>query len=270
MEPKLITLLSDFGHKDPFVGIMKGVIFGIYPDARVIDLSHGIPPQDLMAGALVLRHSVPYFPPGTIHVAVVDPGVGTARRPLLIEAENRFFVGPDNGVLSLALEGQAPRRIIELANDLYHLKPTSATFHARDIFAPAAAYLSLGIPPTDFGPARTDFQRFPWPKATTSDHAIQGEIIYIDGFGNLVTNVEERALRGLRAERLTFSLGSLSVCGLAPNYSAAGDRGYVALVNSWGLLEIALYKGNAQLSCGAKIGDKVYIRKNSEGQREAC
>lgn len=270
MGSKLITLLSDFGHKDPFVGIMKGVIFGIDPDARVIDLSHGIPPQDVMAGALVLRHSVPYFPPGTIHVAVVDPGVGTARRPLLIEAENRFFIGPDNGLLSLALEGKASRHIIELANDLYHLKPTSATFHGRDIFAPAAAYLSLGTPPLDFGPARHDFQSLPWPKVTTSADAIQGEIIYIDGFGNLVTNIEEQALRELRAERPIFSLGSLSICGLAPHYSGANDRGYLALVNSWGLLEIALYRGSAQFTCGGKIGDKVYIRKTSEGQGETC
>lgn len=269
MEPKLVTLLSDFGDKDPFVGIMKGVIFGINPNARVIDLSHGIPPQDLMAGALVLRHSAPYFPPGTIHVAVVDPGVGTERRPLLIEAEDRIFIGPDNGLLSLALEGKSPPHIIELSNDIYHLKPISATFHGRDIFAPVAAYFSLGIPPPDFGPALTDFQRLPWPKLKTSDHAIEGEIIYIDAFGNLVTNVEERALKGRRAERLIFSVGSLSIRGLAPNYSGADERGYVALVNSWGLLEIALYKGTAQRSCGAQIGDRVHIRENLEGQGEA-
>ncbi|MBI2360764.1 MAG: SAM-dependent chlorinase/fluorinase [Deltaproteobacteria bacterium] len=269
MEAKVITLLSDFGYKDPFVGVMKGVIFGINPDARVIDLSHGIRPQDVMAGALALRHSAPYFPPGAIHVAVVDPGVGTERRPLLIEAEDRFFIGPDNGLLSLALEGKSPRRIIEVANAAYHLKPTSATFHGRDIFAPVAAHLSLGILPTDLGPARGDFHRLPWPKLKTTGLAIQGEIIYIDGFGNLVTNIEEQALKRLCAEKLILSVGSLSIRGLAANYSSADERGYVALVNSWGLLEIALYKGHAQRSCGAKIGDKVHIQQEVANAGEA-
>src|SRR5215467_14046965 len=136
----LITLTTDFGSADPFVGIMKGVIAGIHADAQVVDISHGVPPQDLVAGALILRHSVPYFPCGTIHVVVVDPGVGSERRPLLIQCDGNYFVGPDNGVLSLALEGRNPTRIIHLSNPVYHLQPTSTTFHGRDIFAPAAAY----------------------------------------------------------------------------------------------------------------------------------
>src|SRR5574341_2016219 len=141
----LITLTTDFGYSDPFVGIMKGVIARINPNAQVIDLSHGIPPQDIMAGALVLRHSVSYFPRGAVHVAIVDPGVGGARRPLLIECDGSYFVGPDNGLLSLALEDKQPARIVELSNPSYHLQSASKTFHGRDIFAPVAAYLSLGI-----------------------------------------------------------------------------------------------------------------------------
>src|SRR4029450_1954680 len=133
----IITLTTDFGYKDSFVGIMKGVIAGINPQARVIDITHGIPPQDILAGALTLRHSVKYFPPGTIHVAVVDPGVGSARRPLLLECEGNYFIGPDNGVLSLAVENIRSAQIVQLSNPTYHLYPTSTTFHGRDIFASA-------------------------------------------------------------------------------------------------------------------------------------
>lgn len=261
MEPKLITLITDFGHKDPFVGIMKGVIFGINPDARVIDLSHGVPPQDLMAGALVLRYSAPFFPRGTIHVAVVDPGVGTNRRPLLIESEGSFFIGPDNGILSLALEGKKTNQMIEISNAIYYLKPTSTTFHGRDIFAPTAAYLSLGIPPQDFGASAQDFTRLPWPEVIRTEGAIQGQVVYVDGFGNLITNVHEHDLRGIQPQNLAVSLGSLAIQGLAPHYSSGGDKGYTALINSWGLLEISLFKGNAQLRSGAKIGDRVYIQE---------
>jgi S-adenosylmethionine hydrolase len=264
MEAKLITLITDFGHKDPFVGIMKGVIFGINPNARVIDLSHGIPPQDILAGALVLRHSVPYFPQGTIHVAVVDPGVGTKRRPLLIEADGVFLIGPDNGILSLVLEEKEARQIIELSNETYHLKPTSATFQGRDIFAPIAGYLSLGIPPLDFGARVDGFARLPWPKVIKSDRALQGEVVYIDGFGNLITNIQGRDLKGLRPENLTVAVKGLAVDGLAPNYTSGEGRGYLALINSWGLLEISLFMGNAHLQSGIKTGDKVQISTRHE------
>jgi len=141
----LITLTTDFGHRDPFVGIMKGVIAGINPKAQVIDLTHGIPPQDVMAAALALRHSVAYFPRDSIHVVVVDPGVGGSRRPLLIESAGNYFIGPDNGVLSLATAAAESLQVFELSNPDYRLEPTSATFHGRDIFAPAAAHLSLGV-----------------------------------------------------------------------------------------------------------------------------
>ncbi len=266
MEPKLITLITDYGHKDPFVGIMKGVIFGINPNARIIDLSHGIPPQDRMAGALVLRHSAPFFPRGTIHVAVVDPGVGTKRRPLLIESEGCFFIGPDNGLLSLALEEKKTSQIIELSNEIYHLKPTSTTFHGRDIFAPIAGYLSLGISAQDLGTKVDAFERLPWPNVIKSEGAIQGKVIYIDGFGNLITNVQERDLRGLQPENSTVSLSSLTIHGLVTNYASGAEGAFVALINSWGLLEISLVKGNAHLQSEAKIGDTVQIQGGQKTQ----
>jgi hypothetical protein len=263
METKLITLTTDFGHKDPFVGIMKGVIFAINPNARVIDLSHAVPPQDIMAGALVLKHSAPFFPRGTIHVAVVDPGVGSERKPLLVEAEGLFFIGPDNGVLSLALEGKKVKRVIELSNEAYHLKPKSATFHGRDLFAPVAAHLSLGIPPADFGVPAKDYARFSWPRVLLRGRSVEGEIIYVDSFGNLVTNIREPDLGALRPERLKISLGGITVHGLVINYSAR-KNGYAGLINSWGLLEISTFMGSAQLQSGAKVGDRVEVQENKK------
>ena len=253
-------MITDFGHKDPFVGIMKGVIFGINPNASIIDLSHGIPPQDILAGALVLCYAAPFFPRGTIHIAVVDPGVGTTRRPLLIDSEGCFFIGPDNGILSLALEGKKMSRMIDLSNKIYHLAPTSATFHGRDIFAPVAAYLSLGIPAENFGTVVNDFARLPWPQVTKTEGALVGKIIYIDGFGNLITNVHDRDLSLFPPERLTVTVTGITLHGLAPNYSTGKEKTYTALINSWGLLEISAFKGNAQLLCGAKVGDEVFIR----------
>ncbi|MBI2229894.1 MAG: SAM-dependent chlorinase/fluorinase [Deltaproteobacteria bacterium] len=261
----LITLTTDFGYRDPFVGIMKGVIAGINPNARVIDLSHDIPPQDIMAGALMLRHSAPYFPRGTIHVVVIDPGVGSARRPLLIEGNGNYFVGPDNGVLSLALEGQQPQRIIHLSNSTYHLQPASATFHGRDIFAPVAAHLSLGIHAAAFGDPVESFFRLTLPAPLRAARCIKGEIIYIDGFGNLFTNISQRDLTEAAADRLAISLRDGVIRGLAASYAAAAEGELVALVNSWGLLEIALYKGSARWRTGAEIGDKIEVILDEPG-----
>jgi S-adenosylmethionine hydrolase len=256
----IITLTSDFGYKDSFVGIMKGVIAGINPRARVIDLSHGVAPQDVVGAALLLRHSVEYFPLGTVHVAVVDPGVGSARRPILIEAAGHFFIGPDNGVLSFACAGAAGSRVIHLTNTAYHRPRTSQTFHGRDVFAPAAAHLSLGVDPRSLGEPVEDFTQLVWRPARVTSKGIQGEIVYIDGFGNLFTNVGTRELQSFDTDKLAFHLGGVVIQGLASHYAAAEPGGLVALVNSWGVLEIALNQGNAQQRCGARIGDKIEAR----------
>ncbi len=263
----LITLTTDFGHQDPFVGIMKGVISGINLQAQVVDLTHGVPRQYILAAALILRYSAAYFPRGTIHVAVVDPGVGGARRPLLIESEGNFFVGPDNGILSLALEEKRPTRIIHLSNPRYHLQPTSAIFHGRDIFAPVAAYLSLGINPAAFGESVETFVRLTVPQAVTTGRSIAGEILYIDSFGNLFTNVRDRDLKGLPGEKLVISLGKVAVRGLAPNYASGAAGDLVAVINSWGLLEIAANRDSAEKRTAAKIGDKVQVLLDIEKGR---
>lgn len=256
----LITLTTDFGYVDPFAGIMKGVIAGINPRAQIVDISHGVPPQDIMAAALMLRHSVSYFPRRTIHVAVVDPGVGSERRPLLVECDGTYLIGPDNGVLSFALENKQPTRIVHLSNPTYHLQPVSATFHGRDIFAPVAAHLSLGVDPTAFGVVVDYFVRTHWPSVIKSNNGIEGEIVYIDRFGNLFTTIREQDLTGFRREDVSVSLGEVTIHGLASNYASAKGEKFVAVINSWGLLEIAFPNQSAERRASAKIGDKVQIR----------
>ena len=255
----LITLTSDFGYTDPFVGIMKGVICGINPAAQIVDLSHGIAPQDIMAAAIILRHASQYFPQGTIHVAVVDPGVGSSRRPLLLEFEGHYFIGPDNGVLSLVTEGKRPTRIVSLSNPSYQLRPTSLTFHGRDIFAPTAAYLSRGVGPEAFGESTEEFIKLRWPAVVKTETSVQGEILYIDHFGNLSTNIGADDLKCLLGGQLRVMIHDFSIPGLSTNYAAVEPGKYIALFNSWGLLEIAIYKGNARECSGAIIGDKVQV-----------
>jgi S-adenosylmethionine hydrolase len=238
---------------------MKGVIARLDPAATVVDLTHGIPPQDVLAGALVLRHSFTYFPQGTIHVTVIDPGVGGARRPLLIEAKGHFFIGPDNGVLSLAVEERQNPRVIHLSNPEYHLQAKSSTFHGRDVFAPVAAHLSRGVAPEALGEAVERFVRLRLPASSRSAREIAGEIVYIDGFGNLFTNVQEQDLRYWDRDKVSIGIGDVTVRGVASHYDSAVCRGFVAVINSWGLLEIAVNGNSAERHLGAKIGDKVRV-----------
>jgi S-adenosyl-L-methionine hydrolase (adenosine-forming) len=255
----LITLTTDFGIKDSFVGIMKGVIAQINPRALVVDLTHGIPAQNILAAAMTLSHAVKYFPQKTIHVVVVDPGVGSTRRPLLVTVDETYFIGPDNGVLSLAWEGRQPNRIVHLSNPAYYLKPTSRTFHGRDIFAPVAAHLSLGIAPEAFGEILEDYFHLGWPEVVRADRSVTGEIVYTDGFGNLFTSIQEQDLTGLGRENLSIVLGELTIRGLAPDYCAVESGQPVALINSWGVLEIAINKGNAARRFSVRIGEKVRV-----------
>jgi len=255
----LITLTTDFGHQDPFVGILKGVIAAINPQAHVIDLSHGVPAHNVMAGALILQHAVRYFAAGTIHVVVVDPGVGSPRKPILIEHAGHFYIGPDNGVLSLALEGKPPERIIELTNADFYLPRISQTFHGRDIFAPVAAHLTLGVPPNEFGKRLDTLENLSLPQIIRGENQLDGEIIYADGFGNLFTNIRERDLTGLPKERLQIGMAEVPLGGLVTTYASVGTGEFACLFNSWGLLEIAINKGSVTQQTGAKIGDKVTV-----------
>jgi S-adenosylmethionine hydrolase len=253
----IVTLTTDFGTTDPFVGIMKGVLASRAPAATVIDLTHGIPPQDVLAGALVLRHSLPYFPSGAIHVAVVDPGVGSARRPLCVVTSGGLLVGPDNGLLSLAAPAAEVRRIVHLTDERFFLAPRSHTFHGRDVFAPVAAALATGTEPAHLGPEVKDLERLTLPSAVTQGDRVQGQVIYVDHFGNLVTNVPEQMLTA-RTE-IVIAIRDARIRGVAPSYGAGQGGEPLAVVNSWGLLEIAVRHGSARTVLGAAVGEPVTI-----------
>ncbi|HEX9879878.1 MAG TPA: SAM-dependent chlorinase/fluorinase [Candidatus Binatia bacterium] len=264
-ERTIVTLTTDFGYRDSFVGAMKGVLLGLNPDLCLVDITHGIPPQDVMAGALAIKAAVPFFPAGTIHVGVVDPGVGSARRPVLIEAGEYYFVGPDNGLFSLALQEKEPQRIIELTNDSYHLKPTSPTFHGRDIFAPVAARLSLGISAQKLGAATDQFTRLPWPEVSQKQRTLHGEVIYVDDFGNLITNIREEHLRPFSNPALSISIGRRKIRGVSASYAAVAEGEFVALLNSWRCLEIAVRNGSAELRGKISVGARVSITLPKNG-----
>ncbi len=253
----LITLTTDFGTSDPWVGIMKGVIASRAPGIAVIDVTHGIPPQDVLAGALVLRHAVPYFPRDAVHVAVVDPGVGTTRRALCVVTDRGLLVGPDNGLLSL-VEGDV-RRIVELTDERFFLSPRSATFHGRDVFAPVAAALATGTEPAALGPTVSRMERLDVPRPVSAGDGLRGQVIYVDRFGNLTTNVTETDLRAFPRSDLCISIAEARLRGVAVSYGAVSRGQAVAVVNSWGLLEIAVRDGSAITSLGAQVGDPVSV-----------
>lgn len=254
----VVTLTTDFGLTDPFVGIMKGVLATRAPDATVIDVSHGVPPQNVLAGALVLRHAVPYFPPKSIHVAVVDPGVGGSRRALCVETDEALLVGPDNGVLSLTALRDRTRRIVQLTDERFFLSPRSATFHGRDVFAPVAAALANGLDPSALGPPTTDMERIEVPAVARSASSLTGQVIYVDHFGNLTTNVAESDLENGASIRVK----DVRLRGRSPSYVAVAAGEPVAVINSWGLLEIAVRDGSAARALGVRLGDTVIIERH--------
>ncbi len=266
-----ITLTTDFGTADPYVAALKGVILSINPDAVIIDVAHEIRPQNIEQGAFVLSSVLPYFPPGTIHVAVIDPGVGTDRRALALVTPSGVLVGPDNGLLSAALpdsaredawHGPVPMTLPQettayiLEDPRYHRRPISATFHGRDIFAPVAAHLSLGLDPRRLGPATSRIVGLPpFRAAVHADGSLAGRVLHIDRFGNLITSVRADQLQ---SSRVTVDILGSRVYGLAPNY---GDReGLVALIGSAGYLEIASSGGSAARELEAVPGDLMTVR----------
>ncbi|HKW29920.1 MAG TPA: SAM-dependent chlorinase/fluorinase [Verrucomicrobiae bacterium] len=258
----IITLTTDFGTRDWFVGTMKGVLLGINPRAAIVDITHQIPPGDIRAGAFALMAGCRYFPKGTVHVAVVDPGVGSQRRAIAVNTTDYFFVGPDNGVLSWALTREKIKTIRRLENPKYFRKPISRTFHGRDIFAPVAAYLSRGASLKQFGRELTDFVRLPWPKPTKHPGEIRGEIMQIDHFGNAITNIEGERVSGGR--NITCeAIGKRKVrCTLAEFYGAVRVNSAVAVMGSSGFLEIAVNGGSAANRFGLTTGDAVIVRAN--------
>jgi S-adenosylmethionine hydrolase len=262
----LITLLTDFGLEDGYPAIMKGVIWGICPDVQIVDITHAVSPQDILQGALALRRAVPYFPAETVHVAVVDPGVGTSRRPIAARIGKSFFVGPDNGLFTLLIEkaeaAGEPVQVVHLDRPEYWLPVVSRGFHGRDIFAPAAAHLASGVPLEQLGSPISDPVHIPLPRPRRTEHGWLGEVIHIDHFGNLATNIEARYIdAGSLAGR---SVSAIRIAGeTIPGLALAfGDRRpgeLVALVDSDGLLSVAVVNGSASNRLEAWIGSPVEV-----------
>lgn len=260
----IITLLSDFGLKDPYVAEMKAVILGISPGARIVDISHFIPKFDVRIGAFTLASAAPYFPDGTIHVAVVDPSVGTRRRALMVKTKRYFYIGPDNGLLVIAAEKDGISQVCEIRNPEFALDKVSSTFHGRDIFAPAAAHLANGVPLRKFGPEVKDYKRPIFSKPTLrAGKKLEGQVLHIDDFGNLITNVmsSDLAESGIKpAKPLSIRLrGTVLHLRLCKTYGEAPLRTTLALIGSHDFLEIAVNRGNASRKLRAKVGDAVVI-----------
>ncbi len=251
----MITLTTDFGVKDPYVAEMKGVILSINPDANIIDVSHGVDKFNVRMGAFILASAAPYFPKGTVHLVVVDPGVGTARRTILVQTKSGFFVGPDNGVLMLAAQAQGIKHIYELSNPKLMLPEVSSTFHGRDIFAPAAAHLDMGVKPKEFGPEITDAAT---PKFAAVEHkngSLFGEVLHVDGFGNIITNISESEVSQSKTVKVNLHHFSLEL-SLAKTYGQAKPKEPLALVGSHGFLELALNQGSFQEKYRVNSGDR--------------
>ncbi len=258
---RVITLTTDFGTSDGFVGTMKGVILSINPQATIVDITHDIQPQNIEQAAFVLAASYKYFPPNAIHLLVVDPGVGSARRPIAIKVDETIFIAPDNGILSLAIRDlPLAIRAVHLKDPKFWLPLVSNTFHGRDLFAPCAAHLSLGVPLKAMGEPITDWVRLARVEPSRrGDGAIVGRIVHIDRFGNVVTNIAEDFFEGMNRDRLLIELAGKKIVGLRRTYSDGASGELIALVSSGWQLEIAQREGNAARTLGVKIGDEVVV-----------
>jgi len=259
--PGLITLTTDFGLRDPFVGIMKGVMLSICPSARLVDLTHEIPPQDVLAGGLALEAAAPFFPAGTVHLAVVDPGVGTGRRAIAIRAGGAFLVGPDNGLFTFALDG-AGWTAVSLTAPEYHLADVSRTFHGRDIFAPAAAYLASGVPLERLGPKVSDPERLRRPGCRVEGGELVGEVLDADRFGNLLTSIPAaRLVEVPGAGQLVVEVAGHRLRGPVGAYDEGPDGQPAVIVGSTGCLEIFVKAGSARDHLAARRGTIVRVTR---------
>ncbi len=260
---RIITLTTDFGSSDLYVGIMKGVILNINPDVHIVDITHAIPPQDIRAAAFIIDAAYRYFPPDTIHVIVVDPGVGSSRQAIVCQTETASFVCPDNGILShIFCCGETAYRAVAVDNSAYCLPQISHTFHGRDIFAPVAAHLSKGIPLNELGQPINDPVRFPILTPQVTEKELIGQVIWIDQFGNLITNISHEMLESFVMQRdFAITAKNVEIHGLNRSYAESAVGAFLAIVGSFGRLEISINQGNASRVLRLQRGDRVTIRK---------
>jgi len=260
----IITLTTDYGTDDHLVGVLKGVILKINPDAQIVDITHGVTPFDLLDGAMAIANAYAYFPSRTIHVVVVDPGVGTERRPLLVSGQNQYFIAPDNGVLSAVYEKEQNFVVRHLTAEHYFLQPVSKTFHGRDIFAAVAGWLSKNWQPASMGEEITDFKRFGLPRPKEADGLLKGVVLKVDSFGNLITNFKSEDLPegALEKGEIKLQVGSHAVSKLVPTFANGNTGEAIAYVGSSGLVEIGVNKGSASKTLGIGRGTPVLLDKN--------
>ncbi len=257
----IVTLLTDFGTRDPYVGVMKGVMLGINPSLRIVDVTHEVPPQAVRSAAYLLASSFPFFPARSVHVAVVDPGVGSARKAIVVDAADHVFVAPDNGLLSEVVRADGSWRAWEITNADLCLPAISSTFHGRDVFAPTAAHISGGFALEETGAPLQAPEILPPLVPEKLRCGLRGEVIWIDRFGNLVTTVRKQDLEDLAPREAwrtaIVTVGSTSIRGISKTY---GDGGrLVALVGSTGRLEVSVSAGSAAHELGAELGDAIVV-----------
>lgn len=272
-----IALITDFGLQDSYVGVMKGVILSICPHAQIIDLTHAIQPQNVRQAAYVLLSAYDYLPPGTIVVAVVDPGVGSARKSIAIKTDRGYFVGPDNGLFSYVFKHMTIQQVVALQTPKYRLDQVSQTFHGRDIFSPAAAHLAAGVPIEELGPSHAKLIELEMPRLEFNNNTIHGEILHIDHFGNLTTSIGRLQWSAddflelvpffdplaekiyIRPESCAVQIGDTIIEPLGLTFSSVREGEVLALINSAGHLEIAVNHGNAAHRLGVTIGAPVVL-----------
>jgi hypothetical protein len=258
--PAIITLTTDFGEGSRYVAAMKGVILSLNPAARIVDLSHHVPHQDVRAGAIALAETTPFFPPNSLHVAVVDPGVGTARRIVYARIGRQQYIAPDNGLLSRLAAANSPSKIVSLDEPRFWLPRVSNTFHGRDVMAPVAARLSLGLSPDELGRPLAELATLPWREAEQVANRITGEVIEVDSFGNLATNITREMLADVpTGETVTVACDGHVTQGIFNTYSEQPPMTLIALVGSSDRLELAIVGENASIMLGLTVGAPVVV-----------
>lgn len=261
MPRPIVTLTTDYGTSDHLVGVLKGVILAINPEVNIVDITHRVLAHDVLDGALTIGQAYKYFPPKTIHLVVVDPGVGTQRRPVLVAGDQHYFIAPDNGVLSSVYDQTEALYVWNITSEHYFRNPVSNTFHGRDIFAPVAAWLSKSWQTSSFGDPITDFVRFSIPKPKALDNGVKGAVLRIDHFGNLVTNITPEDVPGLATAngKLMIRVGNGQANKIVQTFAQGAPGEVVGLIGSGGFLEISVNKGNAARALGAARGAEVTV-----------
>jgi S-adenosyl-L-methionine hydrolase (adenosine-forming) len=260
---KFITLLTDFGVRDGYVGVMKGVIYGIAPHVQIADISHTISPQNVLEGALAIGRVAPYFPPGTVHIAVVDPGVGTARRPIAARIGSQYFVGPDNGLFTVLVERAERSRdhvsLVHLDRPRFWLPNVSNVFHGRDLFSPVGAHLANEIPLEDVGTRIDDVVRLEIPRVEQSPTGFRGEVTSIDHFGNLATNITRDHLTGMELKSLKVTVGGTEIKGLVSTFGDRSPGELIALFGTANDLTVSIVNGSAARHLNVRVGEPVEV-----------